>query len=537
VLPQADCGREAAIAKSKNGVSRITMPGEPLKSPTEMAGATPSVGELFRARARIQKSLPAIEYQDRLTSYGELLDRVERLTGVLAARGLVRGDRIALLSRNRPEYLEVELAAANLGVITACLNWRLSERELAYCIELVSPKLLIAEQDLTANLGNRGTGGRELIVIGDEYEHLLRQQSAPSGPVMLDPEDGLVILYTSGTTGLPKGAVISHRAMVARALVFSSELSLLQRDAFVAWAPLFHMASTDHSLATLLRGGTVVVVDGFQVEPLLSALQRYHIGWFVLIPGMIDAFIAGFRAQNTTVKGIGCCGAMADLVPPHVLAEVTELLGAPYLNSFGSTETGLPPATRSLIAIGEIPNRLSKQQSAFCEVKLVDPDDNEVEMGMPGELAIRGPTLFSGYWQAEETNARDFRGGWFHMGDVFRRNDDGTLDFVDRAKYMIKSGGENVYPAEIERVLMSDPRITEAAVVRAPDAKWGEVPVAFVSRRDTSITEPDLLVICRRDLAGYKCPRQFRFIEFSEFPRSTSGKVQRHELEARLKRA
>jgi acyl-CoA synthetase (AMP-forming)/AMP-acid ligase II len=502
-----------------------------------MAGATPSVGELFRTRARIQKSLPAIEYQDRLISYGELLDRVERLTGVLAARGLVRGDRIALLSRNRPEYLEVELAAANLGVITACLNWRLSERELAYCIELVSPKLLIAEQDLTVNLGNRGTGGRELIVIGDAYEHMLLQQSAQSRPVVADPEDGLVILYTSGTTGLPKGAVISHRAMVARALVFSSELSLLQRDAFVAWAPLFHMASTDHSLATLLRGGTVIVVDGFQVEPLLSALQRHHIGWFVLIPGMIDAFIAGFRAQKIAVKGIRCCGAMADLVTPHVLAEVTELLGAPYLNSFGSTETGLPPATRSLIAIGEIPNRLSKQQSAFCEVKLVDPDDNEVETGMPGELAIRGPTLFSGYWQADETNAHDFRGGWFHMGDVFRRNDDGTLDFVDRAKYMIKSGGENVYPAEIERVLMSDPRITEAAVVRAPDAKWGEVPVAFVSRRDTTITDADLLGLCRRDLAGYKCPRQFRFIEFSEFPRSTSGKVQRHELEARLKRA
>jgi acyl-CoA synthetase (AMP-forming)/AMP-acid ligase II len=518
------------------------MPGQPvrfqpLKSPTEMAGATPSVGELFHARARIQKSLPAIEYQDRLISYGELLDRVDRLTGVLAARGLVRGDRVALLSRNRPEYLEVELAAAYLGVITACLNWRLSERELAYCIELVSPKLLIAEQDLTANLGSRGTGGRELIVIGEEYEHLLRQQDAHSLPVSAEPEDGLVVLYTSGTTGLPKGAVVSHRAMVARALVFSSELNILQRDAFVAWAPLFHMASTDHSLATLLRGGTVVIVDGFQVEPLLSALQRYRIGWFVLIPGMIDAFIAGFRAQNITVKGVGCCGAMADLVPPHVLAEVTELLGAPYVNSFGSTETGLPPATRSLIAIGELPNRLSKQQSAFCEVKLVDPDDNEVATGMPGELAIRGPTLFSGYWQADETNARDFRGGWFHMGDVFRRNDDGTLDFVDRAKYMIKSGGENVYPAEIERVLMSDPRITEAAVVRASDAKWGEVPVAFVSRRDTTITEPDLLVICRRDLAGYKCPRQFRFIEFSEFPRSTSGKVQRHELEARLKRA
>ena len=249
---------------------------------------------------------------------------------------------------------------------------------------------------------------------------------------------------------------------------------------------------------------------------------------------MVDAFADALRAQRTIPKGIRLCGAMADLVPPQTIAAVTELLQAPYLNSFGSTETGLPPATRTLIPIGVAPTRLSKQQNAFCEIKLVDPADNEVPAGMPGELAVRGPTLFSGYWQAGETNAHDFRGGWFHMGDVFRRNEDGTLDFVDRAKYMIKSGGENVYPAEIERVLLSDSRVSEAAVVRAPDAKWGEAPVAFVACRDGSVTDVELAELCRRDLARYKRPREFRFLGFGDFPRSTSGKVQRHELEARL---
>ena len=509
---------------------------EHTSSLTTRAGALPTVGSLFRARAQIQKSALAIEFRNRHISYGELLDRVDRATRMLAGRGLVRGDRVALLSHNRPEYLEIELAAANLGVITACLNWRLSARELAYCVDLVSPKLLIVEEELIASLEKLVLGSHTVIAIGAEYEQILQLQPSQRPPIVAEPEDGLVVLYTSGTTGLPKGAVISHRAMIARALVFASELNIACSDAFVAWAPLFHMASTDHSLATLLRGGTVVIVDGFQMDALLSTLQHYRIGWFVLIPGMIEAFIAGFRAQPTTVKGVGTCGAMADLVPQHAVAEVTELLHAPYVNSFGSTETGLPPATRSLIPIGVIPATLSKQQSAFCEIKLVDADDNEVMAGMPGEIAIRGSTLFSGYWQAEQTNAWDFRGGWFHMGDVFRRNDDGSLDFVDRAKYMIKSGGENVYPAEIERVLMSDLRITEAAVVRMPDARWGEVPVAFVARRDTTITELDLLNLCRRELAGYKCPRQFQFIEFAEFPRSTSGKVQRHELEARLAR-
>jgi acyl-CoA synthetase (AMP-forming)/AMP-acid ligase II len=501
------------------------------------AGASLTVGELFRVRAQIQPADTAIEYQGQQISYGALLSRVERATAMLSAFGLSRGDRVALLSRNRPEYIEIELAAANLGVITACLNWRLSPRELAYCIELVSPKLVISEPDLAGGLMVPAGDAWQSLEIGPPYERRLQQQSDHAAAAVAEPEDGLVILYTSGTTGLPKGAVISHRAMIARSLVFSSELGIPPSDSFVAWAPMFHMASTDHSLSTLLRGGTVVMIDGFQVDPLLAAVERHRIGWLVLIPGMVEAFAAALKAQATKVRGVRVCGAMADLVPPHAIAEVTELLRSPYLNSFGSTETGLPPATRALIAPGEIPERLSKQQSAFCQIKLVDPSDQEVAPGQPGELAIRGATLFSGYWQAHETNAHDFRGGWFHMGDVFRRNPDGSLDFVDRVKYLIKSGGENVYPAEIERVLLSDSRITEAAVVRAPDQKWGEVPIAFVSCRDGSVTEAHLLELCRRDLASYKRPRQFNFIAFSDFPRSTSGKVQRHELEARLAKA
>ena len=499
------------------------------------AGTIATVGELFGACARLHARSIAIEYRDRHISYGELHDRVGRATAMLAAQGLQRGDRAALLSRNRPEYFEIELAAANLGVITACLNWRLSPRELSYCIDLVSPKLLIVEPDLAGSIASEA--GRTRIEIGAQYEQLMARQDGRIVPMTVQPEDGLVILYTSGTTGLPKGAVISHRAMIMRALVFTSELGIATSESFIAWAPLFHMASTDHGLATLLRGGTVVIIDGFQIEPMLRSISSHQIGWLVLIPGMVDALVDGMRTQRTTAMGVRVCGAMADLVPPHAIAAATELLQAPFLNSFGSTETGLPPATRSLIPIGEVPTRLSKRQNAFCEVKLVDADDNEVAQGAPGELAIRGGTVFSGYWQAHETNARDFRGGWFHMGDVFRRNEDGSLDFVDRVKYMIKTGGENVYPAEIERVLLSDKRITEVAVVRAPDTKWGEVPVAFVSSRDNSVTETELVELCRRDLAGYKRPRQFRFIEFSDFPRSTSGKVQRHELESRLGKA
>ncbi len=227
-------------------------------------------------------------------------------------------------------------------------------------------------------------------------------------------------------------------------------------------------------------------------------------------------------------------GAMADLVPRQQLAEITTLLHAPYLNTFGSTETGMPPATGNYVGIGVAPTSLSKQQNDLCEIRLVDADDNEVPDGEPGELAIRGPSLFSGYWNNEAANEEAFRGGWFHMGDVFRRNPDGTLDFVDRVKYMIKSGGENIYPAEIEQHILAHPRISDAAVVRRPDARWGEVPVVFAARTDEALTADDVIGACKGKLASYKLPKAVHFIDFDDFPRSTTGKIQRHELEARL---
>jgi len=225
---------------------------------------------------------------------------------------------------------------------------------------------------------------------------------------------------------------------------------------------------------------------------------------------------------------------MADLVPPGDLARITTLLQAPYLNTSGSTETGCPPCSSSLIPIGVAPDRLSKVQSPFCEVRLVDAEDRDVPDGTPGELCVRGPTLFSGYWRAPDVNIHEFRGGWFHLGDVFVRNPDGTLDFVDRVKYLVKTGGENVYPAEIERVILGDPRVAEVAVVRRKDARWGEVPYAFVARRDDTLAESELLARCRAELAGYKQPKGIRFLAYDAFPRSASGKIQRHELERLL---
>jgi fatty-acyl-CoA synthase len=496
------------------------------------AAARSTVSSLFVQQARRYPQRIALDDGVRRIRYDELERRSARLAGVLAAHGIGVGDRIAILSENRLEYLETFLAAGRIGAIVACQNWRLARPELAHCLALVEPALVLVSPRHAGAL--EGLEVPAAMVFGAGYEALLAGATAHAALAALDPEAALLILYTSGTTGLPKGAVLSHRAEIVRNLVTRAEFGVQPLDTFAAWSPLYHMGAVENSLGTLMCGGKVIVVDGFDQARLAQLVAEEPLGWLLLMPGMVGPFADALDARGVRARSVRVCGVMADLVPPADIARITRLLDAPYANTFGATETGCPPCSSSLIPVGEAPRSLSKVQSPFCEVRLVDPDDHEVPDGAPGELAMRGPTLFSGYWEAQRTNLADFRGGWFHMGDVFRRNPDGTLDFVDRVKYLIKTGGENVYPAEIERVMFTDARVRDVAVVRRPDARWGEVPVAFVARHDDTLDADALRAICRAQLAGYKQPKGIAFIGYDEFPRSASGKIQRHELEKRL---
>lgn len=493
-----------------------------------------SVHGLFLERARSQPDAIAVEYGDTTLTYAELALRARRLAGVFHAQGLRPGDRVAILSENRPEYIEAELAAAMTGTILACQNWRLAKEELNHCLTLVKPSLALVSPNCRDGFVQARPDSLRSLIFGADYETAL-SKTDPATPLDdLDPESGLLILYTSGTTGLPKGALISHRAEVARMSAFQLDTGVRPGDAFVTWAPMFHMASTDQQLATLMSGGTVIVLDGADISAIADAIENHRLGWLVMMPGPISSLIEELRSRAPVKADIACVGAMADLVPRLEITELTSLLNTPYLNSFGSTETGLPPGTNSLIAPGSTDFSLDKRISTLCQVRLLDSNSNEVADGEPGEMALRGPTLFSGYWGADKTNAIDFAGGWFRMGDLFRRNPDGSICFVDRVKYMIKSGGENIYPAEIERILLADPRIQEAAVIKQPDPKWGEVPVAIIAASDP-LSLDEIATLCRASLARYKTPKAIYHIDINAFPRSTSGKVQRHELEAMLK--
>ena len=281
------------------------------------------------------------------------------------------------------------------------------------------------------------TAGAPVLVLGDDYERQLaaRRIRPPRRRPRSTPRIRCLILYTSGTTGLPKGAAISHRAEIVRNLVTRAEFGVAQDDTFVAWSPLYHMGAVDNSLGTLMAGGTVIVVDGFDAARLADVVATRAARLAAAHARHGRPVRRRARAPRRHPRGVKLCGVMADLVPPAEIARITTLLGAPYANTFGATETGCPPCSSNLIPIGVAPRSLAKEQSPFCEVRLVDrrrPRRPRRRARASSRCAGRRCSAATG--TRPRPTPHDFRGGWFHMGDVFVRNPDGTLDFVDRVQ-------------------------------------------------------------------------------------------------------
>jgi fatty-acyl-CoA synthase len=305
-------------------------------------------------------------------------------------------------------------------------------------------------------------------------------------------------------------------------------------DGFIAWSPLSHMAAADPTLASLMQGATVTLLPGFDPPGIVEALMQHSVGWMILMPGMIERLAEELEQRNALPVRVAAAGCMANLVPAEQIARISRLLAAPFLNSFGSTETGIAPASGNWIAPGEAPLSLGKLQSTACEIRLVDPAGRDVPEGQTGEIWLRSPGLFSGYWADPQATAEAFAGGWYRMGDDFRRDAEGLLHFADRSKYLIKSGGENIYPAEIELILRNLDGVSDAVVVRRPDPKWGEVPVAFiVAAPDRRPSTGQVRAALEARLARFKLPKEIHFIEDQDIERNTTGKIRRDLLERR----
>jgi fatty-acyl-CoA synthase len=493
---------------------------------TVAAGYT--VHDLFRRAFRVHADRVAVTSEDGSWTYAELGKEAERLAAGLHALGVRQGDRVAVLSETRPEYVAAYAALASLGVTVLTLNIRLHPDELAYCVASGKPVAVLH----SGQLGHLVDGFRDRAPSVRHWLDLDTDLAALDGPpppeVQIQASDIHNVLYTSGTTGRPKGAMISHGAAAVRGLRLAQWFGLTAADGFIGWLPLFHCGGDESLYATMITGGRYATLRKADAATMFRLIERDRLSWTLLLPGVITDFLHHPDRGRHDLSSLRFAIGYANMMP-HVVEQLTTSCGIDFYDAFGQTETSYLLA-HGICRPGATPT-LRKTPSPLLDVRLVDGRLDEVPVGVPGECVVRGPGVMSGYLDDPAATEEAFAGGWLHTGDLLVRHEDGTLSFVDRKKYLIKTGGENVYPAEVEQAIAAHDGVQEACVFGVPDERWGETVKAVVVRRPgATLSAADVVAWCRDRLAGYKRPRYVQFMTADELPRSTTGKLQRHEL-------
>lgn len=478
-------------------------------------------------------------HDNRPITYREWSRAVNRTARFLQERLRVRkGDRVAILAHNCVEYLDLWFALGRIGGIMQTLNWRLTPHELEGLLRNGGPVALVYGEEFaeTVNqLRERLPDLRCYVALGRPAapNDLLfaERASFPDGPlpeVDLDWDDPWVICYTGGTTGLPKGAVLTHRAITANAVNTVITWGLTADDVTILNAPLFHTGGLNVFTAPLVyAGGTSIVCKGFAPDQVFDLIQNAGVTVFFGVPTMFIMLqqharweTADFSRLKLVISGGAPC--------PMPVFEKFWARGVPFRTGYGLTEAGpntfwLPPedAQRKPGSVGF--------PLMHIDVRIVHPDGSECAPGEVGELVIRGPHVFAGYWNNPQATAEAIRDGWLHTGDLAMRDEEGYHYIVGRLKDMIISGGENIYPAEVESVLHSHPAVAEAALIGVPDEKWGEVGRAIiVLQPGAQVSEEELIAFCKERLASYKVPKSVVIVD--ELPKTAANKVDKRQL-------
>lgn len=483
----------------------------------------------------------ALIFEDRRLSYGVFNGRCNRLAGALAARGVGKGDRVAALLFNGNEFLEALFACAKLGALFVPLNYRLSGEEVAFILEDAGAQLVLhhgafaslltaARAENTAlqciRVGDRADHGSD---NDERYEALIEAGTDLELDIDITPDDAALMMYTSGTTGRPKGAVLSHATLTWHCMnTMLSPLEVARDDIVLTVAPLFHIGGLNiHTLPALQRGAAVVILAQFDPLTTLQAIERNRASLLFMVPAMWQVLAQVPHIEDFDLSSLA--SAITGGAPcPIPVIEFFQQRGVNFVEGFGLTETA--PS----ICVLESEHAVRKNGSVgrplmLTRLAIVDGDDRPVEHGEVGELVVRGPNVFVGYWNRPEATAEAFRNGWFHTGDLARQDDDGFYYIVERKKDMLISGGENVYPAEVEQALYRHPKIREVSVIGIPDDRWGEVPMAFVVvQQDEHLNLDELTDFCAGRLARFKIPR--RLVELEALPRTATGKVLKRSL-------
>jgi fatty-acyl-CoA synthase len=509
-------------------------------------GRSSTLPGVLRRTAATWPERTAYACGDVRRTWAETDARVDRLSAALQARGVGPGDRVALLATNRLEVVETFWAVGRAGAIAVPLNFRLVPDEVAYALSDCGATVTVVEARLAPVLAavrrrEAGLGGRVLLVGGpadgldaEDYEAALEQAPAPA-PVTVSELDMAFIMYTSGTTGRPKGAVLSHLNLVMNAfnMMITQRQGPADDHVWLSGLPLFHIAGLSGIVPYLLLGGTTVVQPSGDFSPAatLDLLERERVTGCFFVPTQWQVLCAEQRRQprQLALRQISWGASPA---PRSVLEDMNDVFAqASNTTAFGQTE--MSPVTTLLLGadavrkIGSIGKPVPGVQ-----VRVVDDEMRDVPDGEVGEIVYRGPTTFLGYWGRREANEEAFAGGWFHSGDLCRRDEEGFLYVVDRKKDMIISGGENIYCSEVEAAVERHPKVAQVAVVGAPHPRWVETPVAYVVPVDAADppSEEEVIAFCKGQLASYKKPTAVHVV--GELPRNASGKVLKTALRA-----
>jgi fatty-acyl-CoA synthase len=497
--------------------------------------------------ALMQPDATALRFLGRTTPWGELDRRVTALAGALSRRGVGFGDRVLILMLNRTEFIETLLATNLLGAIAVPVNFRMTPPEIAFLVGDCEARVVVTEAVLagvaTAVRGLDPTLATVIVAGGASedgllgYDDLLAEAGGPPEPVDVPNDSPALIMYTSGTTGRPKGAVLTHNNIAGQAMTNLFTVSPdINGDVGFIGVPLFHIAGVGNIVSGLLLGLPTVLypLGAFDPGALLDVLEAEGVSAIFLVPAQWQAVCAEQKA-NPRQHRLRVLSWGAAPASDRVLRDMAETFpGTQILAAFGQTE--MSPVTCMLLS-GDAIRKLGSVGKVIPTVaaRVVDDDMNDVPVGQVGEIVYRAPTLMAGYWNNPKATAEAFAGGWFHSGDLVRQDEEGYVWVVDRKKDMIISGGENIYCAEVENALAGHPAIAEAAVIGRPHEKWGEVPVAIVAlgaAAQTELTLAELGEFLAERLARYKHPKALEVVD--ALPRNPAGKVLKTELRTRF---
>jgi fatty-acyl-CoA synthase len=484
---------------------------------------------------------PITLFEGETTTYQDMARRVRELAGGLAQRGVGRGAIVALLSYNCPEFLETVFAANYLGAIAMPINWRLAAPEVRYILEHSGARVLVCDEPLV-DLADEAAKDIESSLVRvclsaesmEGWTRLADLRGAPSSSayVQMASDDVHRLMYTSGTTGRPKGVMITHANLAWKNLAHVIEFGFTSSELGLACGPLYHVGALDLTTTSLIAAGaTTIIHRSFEASHVVDELERSRVTTVWLAPAMVNAIMALPDIEQRDLSSVNVIINGGEKMPIPLIERLQHTFpSAWFADAYGLTET---VSGDTFLDRDSLVSKLGSvgRPCLYLELDVWDQDGTSLPAGERGEIVMRGPKVFKGYWRDPDATAAAFAGGWFHTGDVGARDGDGYLYIVDRFKDMIVSGGENIASSEIERVLYEHDVVSEAAVVGRPDERWGEVPVAFVVlRQGATATAEMLLEHCLAQLARFKVPKAVTFLD--ELPRNPSGKVLKRELRA-----